>query len=67
MRGFGPALTIMATKKEPTQKAFVLRDCAFGNAGAVVELPKDQAELGALHGMLDLSPTAIKAAEKAAA
>jgi hypothetical protein len=56
----------MATKKQDAPavvEAFVLRDCGFGNAGAVVELPAADAEVGAAHGMLDLNPAAIKAAK----
>lgn len=44
-------------------EAFVLRDCGFGLAGEVVKLPAADAETGAAHGMLDLSPAAIKAAK----
>lgn len=55
----------MATKKDTpeTVEAFVLRDCGFGNAGAIVTLPTADAQVGAEHGMLDLHPAAIKAAK----
>ena len=55
----------MATKKDTpdTVDAFVLRDCGFGRAGEVVNLPTADAETGSLHGMLDLHPEAIKAAK----
>lgn len=56
----------MATKKQDAPavvEAFVLRDCGFGAAGAVVELPAADAEVGAAHGMLDLNPAAIKTAK----
>lgn len=56
----------MATKKQETPavvEAFVLLDCAFGKAGEVVELSPADADVGALHGMLDLNPAAIKAAK----
>jgi hypothetical protein len=56
----------MATKKESKSdsvEAFVLRDCNFGKAGDVVELPETDAKLGADHGMLDLHPDAIAAAK----
>lgn len=59
-----PEGNIMATKKESSAvEAFVLLDCAFGKAGDVVELSSAEAEVGALHGMLDLNPAAIKAAK----
>lgn len=54
----------MATKKQEqpeTVEAFVLCDCGFGKAGEVVTLPAADAETGALHGVLDLHPDAIKA------
>ncbi len=57
----------MATKKEfksETVEASVLRDCSFGNAGDVVELSAEQAELGATHGMLDMHPEAVKQSKK---
>lgn len=55
----------MATKKDTpeTVEAFVLRDCGFGPAGAVVTLPVADAETGQAQGMLDLHPAAIKAAK----
>jgi hypothetical protein len=51
----------MATKKPETVEAFVLCDCGFGKAGEVVTLPAADAETGALNGVLDLHPDAIKA------
>lgn len=44
-----------------TVQAFVLCDCGFGSAGDVVTLPAAEAQTGALHGVLDLHPDAIKA------
>lgn len=51
----------MATKKDTPQtvEALVLRDCGFGLAGSVVELPDADAKTGAEHGMLDLAPAAV--------
>lgn len=40
-------------------EAFILRDCGFGTAGDVVTLTSADAELGKVHGMLDLEPAAI--------
>ncbi|MBA3588297.1 hypothetical protein [Methylibium sp.] len=55
----------MATKKQDKPvEAFILRDCVFGKAGDVVELSEADAEIGKLHGMLDLHPAAVKAAKK---
>ena len=51
----------MATKAPETVQAFVLRDCGFGKAGEVVTLSAADAETGAMQGMLDLHPDAIKA------
>ena len=51
----------MATKAPENVQAFVLRDCVFGMAGAVVTLTPNDAETGAKAGLLDLNPAAIKA------
>lgn len=40
-------------------EAAVLRDCAFGPAGAVVALSVEDAEAGAAQGALDLHPESI--------
>lgn len=54
----------MAKEKTPQEvEAFVLRDCAFGRAGEVVTITSADADLGSIHGMLDLHPDAIKAAK----
>lgn len=47
----------------PTVEAFLLRDCVFGPAGAVVLLTESDAQAGVEQGMLDLHPEAIKAAK----
>lgn len=55
----------MATKKDDkpqTVSAFVLSECVFGAAGAVVELSPADAKAGVEVGMLDLSAAAVKAA-----
>lgn len=50
----------MAKKeKSDSVEAFVLRDCAFGVAGAVVTLSESDAEIGRVNGMLDLHSDAI--------
>lgn len=55
----------MAKKDEPEKvEAFVLRDCHYGKAGAVVMLGAADAKLGADHGMLDLNKGAINAAKQ---
>jgi hypothetical protein len=64
----------MATKKppeiftpgNPTEvDAFVLMDSHFGAVGSVIRLSAAEAQVGALHGMLDLHPNAIAAARLA--
>jgi hypothetical protein len=64
----------MATKKPPENllpenspevDAFVLMDCHFGAVGSVIRLSATEAQVGALHGMLDLHPKAIAAAQLA--
>ena len=54
----------MATKKQDTVQAVVLRDCGFGSVGEVVALPADDALQGTIHGMLDTHPDAIKNSSK---
>ena len=50
------------TPKAPeTVQAFVLCDCVFGKAGEVVTLASADADAGAVVGLLDLHPDAIKA------
>ncbi len=64
----------MATKKSPENlrpenptevDAFILMDCHFGFVGSVIPLSATEAQVGALHGMLDLHPNAIAAAQLA--
>ena len=64
----------MATKKlpeiftpdNPTEvDAFVLMDSHFGTVGSVIRLSAADAQVGAHHGMLDLHPNAIAAAQLA--
>ena len=64
----------MATKKPPENlrpensteiDAFVLMDCHFGPVGSVIRLSASEAQVGAHHGMLDLHPNAIAAAQLA--
>ena len=64
----------MATKKppeiftpdNPTEvDAFVLMDSHFGTVGSVIRLSAAAAQVGAHHGMLDLHPNAIAAAQLA--
>jgi hypothetical protein len=45
--------------------AFVLMDCHFGAVGSVIRLSAADAQTGAHHGMLDLHPNAIAAAQLA--
>jgi hypothetical protein len=45
--------------------AFVLMDCHFGVVGSVIRLSAVEAQVGAHHGMLDLHPNAIAAAQLA--
>jgi hypothetical protein len=45
--------------------AFVLMDCHFGAVGSVIRLSATEAQVGAHHGMLDLHPNAIAAAQLA--
>tara|TARA_B110000971_G_scaffold160873_1_gene164447 strand:- start:245 stop:436 length:192 start_codon:yes stop_codon:yes gene_type:complete len=44
-------------------QALVLCDCGFGNAGDVVTLSSADAQVGVANGMLDLTASAIKAAQ----
>ena len=53
----------MAKKQSEGVEAFLLRDCVFGSAGAVVLLTESDAQAGVEQGMLDLHPEAIKAAK----
>ena len=64
----------MATKKHPVNltpdsptevDAFVLMDSHFGTVGCVIRLSAADAQVGAHHGMLDLHPNAIAAAQLA--
>jgi hypothetical protein len=64
----------MATKKIPEiftpdnpseVDAFVLMDSHFGTVGSVIRLSAADAQVGAHHGMLDLHPNAIAAAQLA--
>jgi hypothetical protein len=64
----------MATKKSPEifthdnpteVDAFVLMDSHFGAVGSVIRLSAADAQVGAHHGMLDLHPNAIAAAQLA--
>ena len=64
----------MATKKLPEiftpdnpseVDAFVLMDSHFGTVGSVIRLSAADAQVGAHHGMLDLHPNAIAAAQLA--
>jgi hypothetical protein len=64
----------MATKKPPEiftpdnlteVDAFVLMDSHFGAVGSVIRLSAADAQVGAHHGMLDLHPNAIAAAQLA--
>ena len=64
----------MATKKLPEiftpdnpseVDAFVLMDSHFGTVGSVIRLSAAAAQIGAHHGMLDLHPNAIAAAQLA--
>ena len=64
----------MATKKIPEiftpdnpseVDAFVLMDSRFGTVGSVIRLSAAAAQIGAHHGMLDLHPNAIAAAQLA--
>jgi hypothetical protein len=64
----------MATKKIPEiftpdnpseVDAFVLMDSHFGTVGSVIRLSAAAAQIGAHHGMLDLHPNAIAAAQLA--
>ena len=65
----------MATKKpmppvlmsdSPSEvDAFVLMDSHFGAVGSVIRLSAADAQVGAHHGMLDLHPNAIAAAQLA--
>ena len=64
----------MSTKKSPENlppenptevDAFVLMDCHFGSVGSVIRLSATEAREGAHHGMLDLHPNAIAAAQLA--
>lgn len=45
--------------------AFVLMDSHFGTVGSVIRLNAADAQVGAHHGMLDLHPNAIAAAQLA--
>ena len=45
--------------------AFVLMDSHFGAVGSVIRLSAADAQVGAHHGMLDLHPNAIAAAQLA--
>jgi len=45
--------------------AFVLMDSHFGTVGSVIRLSAVDAQVGAHHGMLDLHPNAIAAAQLA--
>ena len=45
--------------------AFVLMDSHFGTVGSVIRLSTADAQVGANHGMLDLHPNAIAAAQMA--
>ena len=64
----------MATKNPPEiitpdnpseVDAFVLMDSHFGAVGSVIRLSAADAQVGAHHGMLDLHPNAIAAAQLA--
>ena len=64
----------MATKKPPEiftpdnpaeVDAFVLMDSHFGTVGSVIRLSAADAQVGSHHGMLDLHPNAIAAAQLA--
>jgi len=53
----------MATKKQTAGvEVVLLRDCVFGNAGAVVTVSDHEAQCGAEQGMLDAHPEALTAA-----
>ena len=53
----------MATKKQTAGvEVVLLRDCVFGNAGAVVTVSDHEAQCGAEQGMFDAHPEALAAA-----